>query len=91
MTKRERTAQARVLNDDETPTEKDPELIAFGKRLLALREAAGLTQEALAHNAGLHWTYIGQVERGERNLSYKNVLKIAHGLSVEPARLVQDD
>jgi transcriptional regulator with XRE-family HTH domain len=48
---------------------KDAELIAFGRRIYALREAAGLTQEALAHVAGLHWTYIGQVERGERNLS----------------------
>ena len=91
MAQRKRAAQARVLDDDETPTEKDEELVALGRRLLALREAAGLTQEGLAHAAGLHWTYVGQVERGERNLSYKNVLKLARGLGVEPARLVQDN
>jgi transcriptional regulator with XRE-family HTH domain len=91
MTKPGRPPDLHAVPDDENVSEKDSELIAFGKRLLALREAAGLTQEALAHKAGLHWTYIGQVERGERNLSYKNVLKIAKGLGVEPARLVQDD
>jgi len=47
-----------------------------------------MTQETLADAAGLHWTYIGQIERGERNLSYKNVLKLARGLSVDPARLM---
>lgn len=62
--------------------------MAFGRRLLELREAAGMTQEALAHAAGLHWTYVGQIERGERNLSYKNLLKLARGLGLEPAELV---
>jgi len=68
---------------------KDPELVAFGERLRALRHGAGLTQEALAHQAGLHWTYVGQIERGERNLTLRNVLRLADGLGVEPARLVQ--
>lgn len=67
---------------------KDPELVAFGDRLRALREAAGLTQEALADAAELHWTYIGQVERGERNLTYKNILKLARGLDIDPRRLL---
>lgn len=68
-------------------TAKDPELVALGARLLVLRKAAGLTQEALAHAAGLHWTYVGQIERGERNPTYKNLLKLAKGLDVELARL----
>lgn len=68
--------------------EKDPELLAFGRRLAGLRREAGLTQEALAERAGLHWTYVGQVERGERNLSYKNVLKLADGLGVAAAKLM---
>ena len=75
-------------NDGEAAASKDPELQALGNRLCALREAAGLTQEALAHAAGLHWTYVGQIERGERNLTYKNVLKLARGLGVEPAALL---
>jgi len=68
---------------------RDAELIAFGERLRALRTAAGLTQEQLADQAGLHWTYIGQIERGERNLTYKNVRKLARGLGVKPAELVE--
>lgn len=66
-------------------TEKDPDLIALGERVRALRLEAGLTQEAVADVADLHWTFVGQVERGERNLSYKNILKLAAGLSA-PAR-----
>jgi transcriptional regulator with XRE-family HTH domain len=69
---------------------KDPELVALGARVRRLREAAGLTQEGLAHAAGLHWTYIGQIERGERNLTYKNLLRLAHGLGVEAAQLTRD-
>ncbi|MEX1141624.1 MAG: helix-turn-helix transcriptional regulator [Thermoleophilaceae bacterium] len=70
---------------------KDPELVAFGERVRELREAAGMTQEGLAHAAGLHWTYIGQIERGERNLTYKNVLKLARGLGVEPSELMPSE
>ncbi|MGB7588577.1 MAG: helix-turn-helix transcriptional regulator [Solirubrobacterales bacterium] len=70
--------------------DKDPELVAFGRRLCRLRKAAGMTQEGLAHAAGLHWTYVGQIERGERNLTYKNVLKLARGLGLEPNRLMSN-
>lgn len=69
---------------------KDPELVALGRRLVRLRRAADLTQEGLAHAAGLHWTYIGQIERGERNPTFKNLLKLARGLDVDPSRLVAD-
>ena len=48
-----------------------------------------MTQEELAHAAGLHWTYVGQIERGERNLTYKNVLRLARGLSIAPVELVR--
>jgi transcriptional regulator with XRE-family HTH domain len=69
--------------------DKDPELVAFGAALRARRQAAGLTQEALADAAGLHWTYIGQIERGTRNLTYKNILRLAHGLGVPPGELFE--
>jgi DNA-binding XRE family transcriptional regulator len=72
----------------ESKARKDPELVAIGQRLCQLREAAGMTQEALAHAAGLHWTYVGQIERGERNLSYKNILKLARGLGLPPGELM---
>lgn len=69
-------------------TDKDPELVAFGGQLRKRREAAGLTQEGLAEAAGMHWTYVGQIERGERNLTYKNVVKLARGLGLAPADLM---
>lgn len=69
--------------------EKDPELLAFGRHLRELRLERSLTQEALANAAGLHWTYIGQIERGERNLTLKNVLRLAHGLDISSGALLQ--
>ena len=79
-------ARARAQSKDR---KADPELVAFGARLRALRLRAGLTQEQLADQADLHWTYVGQIERGERNLTYKNVLKLARGLGVKAAALVE--
>lgn len=76
------------VQKDREKTGKDPELVALGRRLCELRERVGLTQESLAHAAGLHWTYVGQVERGERNLSYKSLLKLARGLGLDPAELM---
>jgi transcriptional regulator with XRE-family HTH domain len=64
--------------------------VLLGNRLRALRHAAGLTQEELAARSELHWTYVGQVERGERNLTYKILLRLARGLGVSPAQLVED-
>jgi transcriptional regulator with XRE-family HTH domain len=62
---------------------------AFGERVRERRESLGLSQEALAHQAGIHWTFLGQVERGRRNLSLHNLLKVAAGLGVDPADLVR--
>lgn len=70
---------------------RDPELLALGHRLRGLRADAGLTQEALAEASELHWTYIGQIERGERNLTYLNILALARGLGVSPSLLVDSD
>jgi transcriptional regulator with XRE-family HTH domain len=48
-----------------------------------------MSQEALAHRVGLHPTYISSVERGLRNVSLNNIVRIAAGLGVDPAELVQ--
>ncbi|MEU2869805.1 helix-turn-helix transcriptional regulator [Streptomyces olivoreticuli] len=61
----------------------------FGSRVRVRREDLGKSQEALADDCGLHWTYVGQVERGRRNISLHNILKIAEGLKIDPAELVR--
>lgn len=50
-----------------------PLINAFGKRIRTLRTARGLSQEQLAELTGFHRTYIGMIERGERNLSLSNL------------------
>ena len=62
----------------------------FGQRIRALRTDEGLSQEALADRAGLHRTYVGSVERGERNIALDNIHALAAALGVSPARLVDD-
>jgi transcriptional regulator with XRE-family HTH domain len=49
----------------------------------------GKSQEQLADACGLHWTFVGQVERGRRNLTLHNILKLAAGLEVDPGELVR--
>lgn len=57
----------------------------FGRRLRALRQERHLTLEDLAARAGLHWTYVGGIERGERNPALDNINRLARALSVSLA------
>lgn len=61
---------------------------AFGDRIKAIRCHTSLSQEELAHRCGLDRSYIGQVERGESNLSLVNIYRIAEGLGVPASTLV---
>ena len=54
----------------------------FGKRLKALREAKGLSQEKLASKSKVHRTYVSLVERGKKNISLVNMEKIAKALNI---------
>jgi len=60
----------------------------FARNVRLIRNKNGLSQEQLANEAGLHRTYIGSIERGERNVSIDNIEKIAKALAVNPARLL---
>jgi transcriptional regulator with XRE-family HTH domain len=71
------------------PEPLSPATAAFGARVRTRRHELGLSQEALADLSGLHWTFLGQVERGRRNLSLHNVLKVAAALGVDAAELVR--
>jgi transcriptional regulator with XRE-family HTH domain len=62
----------------------------FGLRLQTLRREQGLTQEELAERSGLHRTYVGQVERGQRNLSLDAIHSLAIGLGLPALRLFED-
>jgi ribosome-binding protein aMBF1 (putative translation factor) len=55
----------------------------FGERIRELRKAKGISQEELADKASLHRTYIGMIERGEKNISIINIEKIAKSLDIQ--------
>jgi transcriptional regulator with XRE-family HTH domain len=65
----------------------DP-LLQVGANIRAARARRGISQEALADLAGLHRTYVGSVERGERNISVLNLCRLAGALESEPAALL---
>ena len=71
-------------------TSRNPILaLAFGETVRALREASGVAQEALALNADMDRSYLGKVERGEKQPSLDIVFRLAVVLSVSPAELVE--
>lgn len=63
--------------------------LRFARALKAARLAKGISQEALAELAGLHRTYIGSVERGERNIAVDNMEALSTALGLDIAELLQ--
>ncbi|PNW27815.1 helix-turn-helix domain-containing protein [Formosa algae] len=57
-------------------------LILFGNKVKTFRKEKGFSQEELAFRSGLHRTYIGMIERAEKNITLKNIEKIANGLEI---------
>ena len=75
---------------DELLTKEEREAIrkGFGKLLREKRHARKISQEELAFQSGLHRTYVGSVERGERNLSLENIFIFAKALNCNPSDLI---
>lgn len=74
------------MNEDDRKTLKN-----FGTRVRKLREGLGYSQEKFAEKVQLHRTYIGMVERGEKNIALINITKIAKGLNVSVNELFRTE
>jgi transcriptional regulator with XRE-family HTH domain len=74
---------------DDFAVQSDPK-VALGQSVRLRRLALGLSQEKLAEAAGLHWTYISSIERGKRNVSLVNIVRIAKALGVSPSELLSE-
>ncbi len=61
--------------------------ICFGQRIRGLRQSKNISQEKLAELSGLHTTYIGQIERGEKSPTLDSIYKISLGLDVDLSKL----
>ena len=64
-------------------------LVRFGENVRAARKKKGWSQEGLSFEAGLHRTYIGMIERAEKNITLLNIEKIAKALKVEISELLK--
>ena len=69
---------------------KSATTIEFGKRVRNRRKELGFSQEGLALASGLDRSYVGQVERGEKNLTLKSIMRLASTLKVDPSELVDN-
>ena len=60
----------------------------FGTAVRSRRENLGFSQEYLAELASMHRTYVGSIERGERNVSLENIVKLCKALQIKPSSLM---
>ena len=70
--------------------DRNGDLIAFGATVRAKRKAIGLSQEALADLAEIDRSHMGKIERGERNVSLMNIIRIARAVGTEPSELLSE-
>ncbi len=69
---------------------KEKKLLLFGHKVKLFRQELGISQEKLAGICEFDRTYISLIERGKRNISFINLLKLAKGLKITPSILVED-
>jgi transcriptional regulator with XRE-family HTH domain len=65
------------------------DLERIGAAVRECREEKGLTLQSLASQTGYHYTYIGSIERGERNITLKTLLRLAGALSIPSSQILQ--
>lgn len=65
-------------------------LTSFGKKVRSERNRLGLSQEELAYRAGVHRTYIGMIERAEKNITLENIEKICKALKISISEFFRD-
>lgn len=70
--------------------DKDSDLVRFGAVVRARRKQLNLSQEALADQAGIDRSHMGKLERGERNVSFLNIVRIANAVGCKPSDLFID-
>jgi transcriptional regulator with XRE-family HTH domain len=73
----------------EKPADADPLLAGVSRAIQERREEIGLSQEEVAHRAGLHRTYISDIERGARNPSLKTLSRLSEALEVPTSTLIR--
>ena len=66
---------------------RDPRLVKYGQRIRELRKKKGLSQEALAELAGLDRSYMGHIERGEKNVTLLKIYQVSDALGIHPSEL----
>lgn len=69
-------------------TDADRQLRRLGEEIRARRKSVGLSQEALAADSGIDRSHMGKIERGERNVTLLNVIKIADALQCKPSEIL---
>lgn len=66
----------------------DQRMVAFGKRVREMRKSKGISQERLAEMAGIDRSYMGNIERGEKNITLKKAYEICDALGINMKDLV---
>ena len=67
---------------------KDKRMVAFGKRVREVRKSKGISQEKLAEMAGIDRSYMGNIERGEKNITLKKIYEICDALQIDIKLLI---
>lgn len=76
------------MDNRKRPLRHSAQLKAFGAKVKKLRLEKGMSQEQVAMEAGIERSYMGAIERGERNPSYDKILSIAKAIKVKPSELL---